>query len=258
MVFVVPDDEGRSGGDDLGLPGLLRDGDHRHPGGDAGLHPDHRVLEDERVTGRRAEQAERPEVGLRRGRGEVAVVGGGDDDLEEVGEAEDGDHEVGVGPRRVGDGGKLAAAAGGPPAEVGEAGDLAEALGGVAREEGRLVGEEGVEAVLGPVREEEAADLVVAPAGHVGHAELRRDGDAGVVAEGLEELGEGPVVERVGDAHGAVDVEQHGLHQRHLRHRHPLGRRRRHRLHGHGLFLHQAHHHQYCYYIDEGLVGWCG
>lgn len=43
------------------------------------------------------------------------------------------------------------------------------------------------------------------------HPELRRDGDAAVVAEVLEELGEGAVVERVRDAHRAVDVEQHRL-----------------------------------------------
>lgn len=159
---------------------------------------------------RDAEQVERPEVRVRVGLGSAALLGG-DDEGKKVGEAEDGDHELGVGPGCVGDGGAPEPAAGGPAAERREAGDLPEPLGGVPGEERLLLGEEGVEAALVPVREQEAADLLVAPAGHVRHAELGRDGHAVVVAHLEEHLRGGPVVERVGDGHGAVDVEEDGL-----------------------------------------------
>ena len=66
-VFVVPDDERGAAGEELGLPALVGDGNHRHPSRNTGLHTDGGVLEDEGVVRRGAEQVERPEVGSGKG-----------------------------------------------------------------------------------------------------------------------------------------------------------------------------------------------
>ena len=92
-VLVVPDDERGADGEELALPTLVGDGNHRHTGGNTGLHTDGGVLEDEGVVRRGAEQVKRPEVGVGEGLGALAVLAG-DDELEEVGEAEDGDQMV--------------------------------------------------------------------------------------------------------------------------------------------------------------------
>ena len=213
-IFVVPDDKRGTDGEKLALPALLSNGNHGHPRRNACLHAGGGVLKHDGVLRRDAKQLQRPEVRVREGLKSLALLGG-DDELEEVREAEDGDHEVGVSPGRVGDGGALEPTLVGPAAERGEAGDLPEPLAGVPGEERLFLGEEGVEPRLVPVREQEAADLVVAPAGHVRHAELRRDGDAVVVAYLEEHLRRGAVVERVRDGHGAVDVEEHGFQGSH-------------------------------------------
>jgi len=122
-VLVVPDDKRGADGEELALPALVGDGNDRHTGGNTGLHPDGGVLEDEGVVRRGAEQVERPEVGVREGLGALAVLAG-DDELEEVGEAEDGDDELGVGPGRVGHRRALEPALAGPPAQRRQAGDL--------------------------------------------------------------------------------------------------------------------------------------
>jgi hypothetical protein len=95
--LVVSDDEGRADSKELALPALIGDGNHWH----TGLHPDGGILKDDGVVRRGTEQGESSEVGVRERLGAVAVLAG-DDELEEVGQAEDADHELGVG-----DGGAL-------------------------------------------------------------------------------------------------------------------------------------------------------